>query len=113
MSVTRTPSAANMQVYSTPITPPPTTIIVFGRFTSSSTRSLLMMLRPLIGTFGDDAGLVPVAIRMFFASYTLEPREFVTFTCDTSSKLATPTSISMLLRESCASVTSISVLITC
>jgi len=67
----------------------------------------------LIGTFGDDAGFVPVAIRIFAASYTVDPREFVTFTWVVSSKLATPTSISMLFLESCASVTSISVLMTC
>ena len=41
------------------------------------------------------------------------PREFVTLMWFASSKLAIPTSISMLLRESCASVTSTSVLITC
>ena len=57
-----------MQVYSTPMTPPPTTISVLGRLGSSRTRSLLMMLRPLIGTLGEQAGLVPVAMRMFFAS---------------------------------------------
>ena len=57
-----------MQVYSTPITPAPTTINVLGRSTISSTWSLLMMLCPLIGTLGDEAGLVPVAIRKFFAS---------------------------------------------
>ncbi len=57
-----------MQVYSTPITPPPTTIIVFGRFTRSSIRSELMIDCPLIGTLADVAGFVPVAIRTFFAS---------------------------------------------
>jgi hypothetical protein len=31
ISVTRTPSTANMQAYSTPMTPPPTTIKRFGQ----------------------------------------------------------------------------------
>ena len=57
-----------MQVYSTPITPPPTIIIVFGNAGRSSTRSELMMLRPLTGTFADAAGLVPVAISTFWVS---------------------------------------------
>ncbi len=68
MSVTRTPSAENMQVYSTPMTPPPTTMSVFGSEGRSSTRSELMMLRPLMGTLAETAGLVPVAIRMLVAS---------------------------------------------
>ncbi len=46
-----------MQVYSTPITPPPTTISVFGISGICRIWSLLMMLRPLIGTFGDDGRL--------------------------------------------------------
>ncbi len=62
--MTRTPRAANMQVYSTPMTPPPTTISVFGISGMSSTWSLSMMLRPLIGTLAETAGLVPVAMTM-------------------------------------------------
>ncbi len=69
-----------MQVYSTPMTPPPTTIMVFGRLTRSSTRSELMIDVPLIGTLAELAGLVPVAIRTFFASYIVEPLELVTLT---------------------------------
>ena len=51
-----------MQVYSTPITPPPTTISVLGISGICRIWSLLMMLRPLIGTLADAAGLVPVAM---------------------------------------------------
>ena len=57
-----------MQVYSTPMTPPPTTISDLGRLGRSRIWSLLMMLRPLMGTLGESAGLVPVAMMMFFAS---------------------------------------------
>ena len=49
--ITRTPSVANMHAYSTPITPPPTTIKVRGICGMPRIWSLLMMLRPLIGTF--------------------------------------------------------------
>ena len=106
-----------MQVYSTPITPPPTTIMVFGRFTMSRIRSELMIDLPLIGTFALEAGLVPVAISTFLLTYSVAPREFAIFNVVDSgvveTKLAVPTIISMLLRCNCASVTSISVLMTC
>ena len=102
-----------MQQYSTPMTPPPTMIMVFGRLGRFSTWSELTIVVPLMGTFGELAGFVPVAMMTFLPSYTVWPRVFVTFTCVGSSKLATPVSTSTLLRESCASVTSISVLITC
>ena len=46
-----------MQVYSTPMTPPPTTMSVLGRSGRLSTWSLLMMLRPLMGTLGETGGL--------------------------------------------------------
>ncbi len=102
-----------MQAYSTPITPPPTTIIVLGMSGICRIWSLLRMLRPLMGTFGETAGFVPVAITMVPALYTLAPREPSTRIVCGSTKLAHPNSISMLLRISCDSVTSISVLITC
>ena len=57
-----------MQVYSTPMTPPPTTMRVLGRVGRSSTWSLLMMVRPLMGTLGETAGLVPTAMMMRSAS---------------------------------------------
>ena len=50
--------------------------------------SLLMMVRPLIGTVGDAAGLVPVAMMMMGASRSACPREFSTRTCVASRKLA-------------------------
>ena len=44
--------------YSTPITPPPTTISVFGICGICRIWSLLMMVRPLIGTLAITAGFV-------------------------------------------------------
>ncbi len=60
--MTRTPSVANMHAYSTPITPPPTTISVFGICDMLRIWSLLMMFRPLMGTLEFTDGLVPVAM---------------------------------------------------
>ena len=57
-----------MQQYSTPITPPPTIIMVFGRVVRFNTRSELMIVDPLIGTLAEVAGLVPVPIMMFLPS---------------------------------------------
>ena len=57
-----------MEVYSTPMTPPPTTMSVLGKVGRLSTWSLLTMLRPLMGTLGEKAGLVPTAMTTFFAS---------------------------------------------
>jgi hypothetical protein len=57
-----------MQQYSTPMTPPPTMIMVEGSVGRSSTRSEFTMVVPLIGTFGELAGLVPVAMITLLAS---------------------------------------------
>ena len=53
-----------MQVYSTPITPPPTTINDRGSSGKSRIWSLFTIVCPLIGTFGEPAGLVPTAMMM-------------------------------------------------
>lgn len=53
-----------MQVYSTPTTLPPTTIIVFGISGICRIWSLLIMFRLLNGTLGELAGLVPAAMIM-------------------------------------------------
>ena len=65
--MTRTPRVANIEVYSTPMTPPPTTIRVFGICDICRTWSLFTMLRLLRGTLGDTAGLVPGAMPNWLA----------------------------------------------
>jgi len=77
-----------MHVYSTPITPPPTTIKVLGNSGICRIWSLLMMLWPLMGTVSDTAGLVPVAIMIMGASRSACPREVTTRMCVASRKLA-------------------------
>ena len=79
-----------MHVYSTPITPPPTTISVRGIAGICRIWSLLMMVRPLIGTLGEVAGLVPLAMTMVGASISVCPRASTTRTCVASSRLAVP-----------------------
>ncbi len=69
-----------MQVYSTPITPPPTTIRVFGISGISRIWSLLTMVRPLSGTVGLVEGLVPVAMMTIGASRSVCPRTLSTRT---------------------------------
>ena len=101
-----------MHVYSTPMTPPPTTISVLGISGMSRIWSLLTMVRPLSGTVALVAGLVPVVMMTVGASRSLWPREFSTRTCVASRKLARPVITSTPLRVSCAWVTSTSVLIT-
>ena len=64
MSVTRTPSTANMQAYSTPTTPPPTTTRERGRASRPRIWSLLTMVLPLTGTLPETAGLAPTAMMM-------------------------------------------------
>jgi hypothetical protein len=49
-TVTREPRVANMQAYSIPITPAPTTIIVAGTLLSSKMPSASMMADPSTGT---------------------------------------------------------------
>src|ERR1019366_2593605 len=88
--MTREPRMANMHVYSTPITPPPTTISVRGISGISKIWSLLTMVRPLSGTVGLVAGLVPAAMMMLGAPRSLWPREFSTRTCVASRKLVRP-----------------------
>ena len=64
MSVTATPSAANIDAYSTPITPAPTTARLRGSFFIRMTSSLVMTTSPSAGTPGGAAGRVPTAMRM-------------------------------------------------
>ena len=77
-----------MQAYSTPMTPPPTTIRVRGMSGICRIWSLLTMVRPFSGTLSETAGLVPVAMMMMGASRSACPREFSVRTCVASTKLA-------------------------
>ena len=63
MSVTRTPSAAKMQAYSQPITPPPTTIIDVGMRWIVSSESLSTMTSPSSAKPLGGSGRAPVATR--------------------------------------------------
>ena len=111
--MTRTPRVANMHVYSTPMTPPPTTISVFGISSIGRIWSLSMMVRPFNGTSVETAGLVPTPMMMNGASIRFYLGNSPPRGGSDPEKVAVPISISILLRESCACVTSISVLITC
>ncbi len=64
MRVTDTPSAANIEAYSTPITPAPTTASVRGSFFIVVTSSLVRTTSPSAGTPGGAAGRVPTAMTM-------------------------------------------------
>ncbi len=101
-TVTRVPSAANIEAYSMPITPAPTTTIELGTcwicstLSESSTRSLSN------STCDGRAGFVPVAMTMFSAvTVWWSPRaEPCTLTVCWSSKLAVPPRMSTWLRSS-------------
>ena len=79
-----------MHVYSTPMTPPPTTINVLGSSAICRIWSLVRMLRLFSGTFGDSAGLVPVAMTMAWPSRSVWPCEPWTRMWCGSTKLAVP-----------------------
>ena len=63
-SVTATPRAARMDVYSIPMTPAPTTHIVRGSCFRRTMSSVSRMISPSRLTPGEGAGWVPTAIRM-------------------------------------------------
>ena len=79
----------------------------------SSTWSLSMMLRPLMGTFGGFGRLGAGGDDDVFGAEGLFLRELVTRTVCGSMKPAIPLISSTLLRDNCAWMTSTSVLITC
>ncbi len=67
-SVTLVPSAANIDAYSTPITPAPMTAIVRGRrFWRRSMPSESTTVRSSNSTSGGRCGTVPTATTMFSA----------------------------------------------
>ena len=65
-SVTWTPTAASMQAYSVPITPPPTMMRLLGRVARFSS-SFVSITRPSAnGTLAGRAGSVPTATSTYF-----------------------------------------------
>ena len=66
-TVTRVPSAANIDAYSIPITPAPTTTREFGSQSSETMSSESSTVRPSKATVEGRAGRVPVAITILAA----------------------------------------------
>ncbi len=77
-SVTSTPRAANIDAYSTPMTPAPTTIIVRGRSLRPRMPSESRIVSPSTATPGGAAGRVPVAITILSASTSVVALRLVT-----------------------------------
>ena len=73
MTTTSTPMDANIEAYSTPITPAPTTAIVLGNSFIRTMPSESMIVHPSTRMFGGSAGRVPTAIRMFRAVRVRDP----------------------------------------
>jgi hypothetical protein len=114
-TVTRVPRAANIDAYSIPITPAPTTTIEPGTRSSCSTPSESSTYRSSNSTAAGRTGLVPVAITIFSAvTVLLSPRRApVTRIVCASRKLPVPCSRSTWLRNSCERTTSTSRTTTC
>ena len=114
-TVTRVPSAANIDAYSMPITPAPTTTMEFGTCSSRRTLSESSTRASSNSTCDGRAGLVPVARTIFSAVTVLwSPRAVpCTLTVCGSSKCAVPPRISMWLRSSWCRMTSTSRPTTC
>ena len=101
-TVTRVPSAANIEAYSMPITPAPTTTIELGTCWICSTLSESSTRSSSNSTCDGRAGRVPVAMTIFSAVTVLwSPRAVpCTVTVCGSSKWAVPPRISTWLRSS-------------
>jgi hypothetical protein len=84
------PGRASMQAYSTPITPPPTTIIVRGSRSSRSSSSLVNTVLLSNGTDFGRAGRVPVAITIFSALTASKSSARSTYSTFSSSNRAAP-----------------------
>ncbi len=83
-TVTRVPSAANIEAYSMPITPAPTTTIVCGTASRFSTPSESTTRLPSNAISGGRAGRVPTPMTIFSA---------VTFCPDSSFSLTRTSSV--------------------
>ena len=113
--VTRVPRAANIEAYSTPITPAPTTTIEPGTVSSWRIWSESSTRVPSNSTLVGRAGRVPVAITILSAvrvRCTCDPSMSTDSVCG-SMKLAIPGISSMWLRSSWDLITSVSRPITC
>ena len=105
--MTLEPSAPNIDAYSTPITPAPTTVIVRGTRLSSFNRpSESMIVRSSNSTDAGRAGRVPTAITIRFArTGSSEPSMRTVWS---SVKAASPGSNPTWLRRSCSRVIAVS-----
>ena len=105
--MTLEPSAPNIDAYSTPITPAPTTVIVRGtRLSSFSRPSESMIVRSSNSTDAGRAGRVPTAITIRFArTGSSEPSMRTVWS---SSKAASPGSSPTWLRRNCSRVIAVS-----
>src|SRR3954454_19882182 len=106
-TVTFAPSSPNIDAYSTPITPAPTTVIVRGtRLSSLSSPSESMIVRSSNCTESGRAGRVPTAITMFFAR-TCSSIPWMSTVCG-STNVASPGSRPTRLRRNCSRVIAVS-----
>ena len=114
-TVTRVPSAENMDAYSMPMTPAPTTTMEPGTCCMPSTPSESMTWLPSNSIWAGRAGLVPVAMTMFSAVTVLwSPRVSPsTATVCSSRNRAVPPRMSTWLRSSWLRITSTSRPTTC
>ena len=86
-TVTRDPSAANIEAYSMPITPAPTTRSASGIFSRCRIPSESSTVRSLNSTLVGRAGRVPTAITIFSAvTWRLAPSSPETVTVWSSEK---------------------------
>ena len=115
MTVTRVPSAANIDAYSIPMIPAPTTTIEFGTFSSASTPSESRTVLPSNCTVFGRCGLLPVAMTTKRALNWVRrmPSSSRTPTVCSSRNEPVPLRMSTWLRSSCARITSCSRPITC
>jgi hypothetical protein len=114
ITVTLVPSAANMDAYSMPITPAPTTTSDDGIQSRLRMSSESRIVRPSNSTLEGRAGRVPTAITILEAeTVRSSPLPPCTATLWGSTKRALPSIIAMWFRPSWFRTTSTSALITC
>ena len=113
-TVTLQPSAANIDAYSMPITPAPTTTSEFGSQSRPRMSSELRTRWPSNATVAGLAGRVPTAITIFAAvTRRSSPDAAVTFSVCGSAKRAWPFRSTTWFRASWARTTSMSRCTTC
>ena len=107
ITVTLDPSAPNIEAYSTPITPPPTTTIERGtRVSSFSSPSESMIVRSSNSTEAGRAGRVPTAITIRDARMGSSVPSILTVW--SSVNVASPGSSPTWLRRNCSRVIAVS-----